>query len=733
MLISREVIKHYIFELIERSARFYVHLDEIKSQFYVESDSVVTDKLYFLKSYEEVLNKIVFSTSKFFDLLESRELLDDEMEGIFVSCMQSYEDLGNLHEKWLFHLPRPSEPIELRRFCRVIKKQVLMMKNKVAEGTEQDISIYISENVGDVTYATDPLHDFKSNHFESHMKSAFDLITLIDKNFDAPLLEIPEIGKSTIHIAIPRVDAANPCHWPILMHEVGHHIIGQVFHDPEMDIREDFLLYIRSGDHENEILTSFDDNEHHKRLTSWLTECWCDLFACTSMGYSYWFAQYSAFLNAPVYNTSDNYYPPPIFRLLLIKVVLSHRFSRAVVDNWEKEHNLCEEAIETILKTKHFDFWSERDLTKLLTYFQQYFIHHFLKEWDDNEIQISGRKLNSALAEIIRYTKSINKKTIDILVSSLKDGLPIPSIPIQIDETYQEKTASIQEILCAASIARNSCYKDDLLSSLTEIAGSNLGSVREIFRKSVEKKVKRFDLAILRSIQVSEWFALFFRKEPFRFDIVPLSSKEKGSGVLVDYQIADHIRAGKIKIIPIFDLASQLGSTSFDIRLGTSFQLFSPNEYGIIDFVEENNSKSAMSPSIRKNLDFIDFLVLMPGQFVLGHSMEYLKLDNRIAAELEGRSSFARLGIEIHMTAGFVDPGFEGVLTFEIFNAGHSPVKLYPGMRIGQLRFIEISEPAKSYSQRHKAKYKGLLEHHNSLQGNDYEIELLREEIIKTR
>jgi dCTP deaminase len=102
--------------------------------------------------------------------------------------------------------------------------------------------------------------------------------------------------------------------------------------------------------------------------------------------------------------------------------------------------------------------------------------------------------------------------------------------------------------------------------------------------------------------------------------------------------------------------------------------------------------------------------------------MEYIKLPPYICANLEGRSSFARLGIEIHMTAGFIDPGFEGVLTLEIYNAGPSTVKLYPGMRIGQLRFEKTEIPEKTYDKKNDVKYKGFLEHNMSRQNFDYEV-----------
>ncbi len=177
----------------------------------------------------------------------------------------------------------------------------------------------------------------------------------------------------------------------------------------------------------------------------------------------------------------------------------------------------------------------------------------------------------------------------------------------------------------------------------------------------------------------------------------------------------------------------QLGSTSFDIRLGTSFQVYSPNQVGIVDLINIESIENANTNSKLVDLDFLESITIAPGQFMLGHSMEYICLPNCVAGQVEGRSSFARLGIQVHMTAGFVDPGYQGVLTFEIFNAGPNPVRLYPGIRIGQLRFFRGSTPSKPYDRNPAAKYRGLLQHRNSLQFRDYEIQLLTKEVKDRR
>ena len=101
-----------------------------------------------------------------------------------------------------------------------------------------------------------------------------------------------------------------------------------------------------------------------------------------------------------------------------------------------------------------------------------------------------------------------------------------------------------------------------------------------------------------------------------------------------------------------------------------------------------------------------DHFIIHPGQFILAHTLEYIKLPTYLAARLEGRSSLARLGIIIHSTGGFIDAGFEGQLTLEMTNINKVPVKLYPGMKIAQIAFeILDKEAERPYNQRIESKY----------------------------
>ena len=104
-----------------------------------------------------------------------------------------------------------------------------------------------------------------------------------------------------------------------------------------------------------------------------------------------------------------------------------------------------------------------------------------------------------------------------------------------------------------------------------------------------------------------------------------------------------------------------------------------------------------------------DPFILHPGEFVLGSTRERVALPDDLVARLEGKSSLGRLGLLIHSTAGYVDPGWDGDLTLELSNVANLPITIYPGMKIGQLSFVQLSEPAeKPYgSEGIGSKYQG--------------------------
>lgn len=172
--------------------------------------------------------------------------------------------------------------------------------------------------------------------------------------------------------------------------------------------------------------------------------------------------------------------------------------------------------------------------------------------------------------------------------------------------------------------------------------------------------------------------------------------------VLSDRDIKIALRAGKIIINPVSE--EQIGPSSIDLRLGNKFLIFKHAEVTHINPIEIQERDLMEMIKIEEGKSFI----IHPGEFVLGNTMEYIKIPHDIVARLDGRSSWGRLGIVIHSTAGSVDPGFEGQLTLEIANISNVPVMLWPGLRICRLTFDTLTSPAElPYNKRNSSKYLG--------------------------
>jgi len=165
--------------------------------------------------------------------------------------------------------------------------------------------------------------------------------------------------------------------------------------------------------------------------------------------------------------------------------------------------------------------------------------------------------------------------------------------------------------------------------------------------------------------------------------------------------------AKKLVVTPIISAREQFGPSSLDVRLSTDFQRLENMNRSHIDLFEKPSAKEkAYKEGKRIILEARGHFFLHPGEFVLASTLEYFKLPDDLAGRIEGRSSWGRQGLLVHATAGFVDPGFAGVLTFELSNAGRLPIKLTPGSRIGQICFFEMtSRSLIPYYAKHDPKY----------------------------
>ncbi len=156
--------------------------------------------------------------------------------------------------------------------------------------------------------------------------------------------------------------------------------------------------------------------------------------------------------------------------------------------------------------------------------------------------------------------------------------------------------------------------------------------------------------------------------------------------VLSDRTIARLLDAGRIEIDP-YD-PDLLQPSSVDVRVDRYFRVFHNARYPFID-VREPQEELTELVEIEDQTPFI----LHPGEFVLGSTLERVRLPDDLVARLEGKSSLGRLGLLIHSTAGFVDSGFSGNLTLELSNVANLPITIYHGMPIGQLSFMRMDGP----------------------------------------
>jgi dCTP deaminase len=157
--------------------------------------------------------------------------------------------------------------------------------------------------------------------------------------------------------------------------------------------------------------------------------------------------------------------------------------------------------------------------------------------------------------------------------------------------------------------------------------------------------------------------------------------------ILSDRTIRAEIESGRIVIDPLGEGCIQ--PSSVDLHVDRLFRVFRNHTMGHID-VKEDLEELTELVEIGED----DAFMLHPGEFVLGSTLERVALPDDLVARLEGKSSLGRLGLLIHSTAGFVDAGWDGHLTLELSNVANLPITLYPGMKIGQISFLQMTTPA---------------------------------------
>ena len=178
--------------------------------------------------------------------------------------------------------------------------------------------------------------------------------------------------------------------------------------------------------------------------------------------------------------------------------------------------------------------------------------------------------------------------------------------------------------------------------------------------------------------------------------------------ILSDRSLREQLAAGRIVIDPLDE--SLIQPSSIDVRISNLFRVFRNHTAPVIDVKLD---QTEMTELVEMPVDELGVgtepFMLHPGEFVLGSTLERVAVPEDLVARVEGKSSLGRLGLLIHSTAGFVDAGFDGHITLELANVASLPITLYPGMKIGQVSFMQMTTPAESpYGRGAKgSKYQG--------------------------
>ena len=157
--------------------------------------------------------------------------------------------------------------------------------------------------------------------------------------------------------------------------------------------------------------------------------------------------------------------------------------------------------------------------------------------------------------------------------------------------------------------------------------------------------------------------------------------------ILSDRTLREEIASGRILIEPF--VPDNVQPSSIDLTVDRYFRVFRNHTARVID-VKENQED--LTELVEIGAD--DVFILHPGEFVLGATAERIGVPDDLVARIEGKSSLGRLGLLIHSTAGFIDPGFDGHITLELANVANLPITIYPGMKIGQVSFLRMTSPA---------------------------------------
>lgn len=188
--------------------------------------------------------------------------------------------------------------------------------------------------------------------------------------------------------------------------------------------------------------------------------------------------------------------------------------------------------------------------------------------------------------------------------------------------------------------------------------------------------------------------------------------RSETEAILTEIEIIERLCSDPPKrliITPILDPEQQIQPSSVDLRLGTEFQVVKKAKFEFLDLLKSQPEAEIDVSEYMENIHIPPDgkFILHPGEFALACTLEYMVLPNDLVGRLEGKSTWGRVGLQIHSTAGFVDPGFQGSLTYELQNVGSVPIPLFPGLPLSQICFYTATSTFIPYLKKKHSFYGG--------------------------
>jgi dCTP deaminase len=583
--------------------------------------------------------------------------------------------------------------------------------------------------------------EFKSTVVLDHLYSVY--LYTSDKMTAAN--ELPFLKRVPV-FTLPKVERDNPLFWPLVMHELGHERAERDSSFAPM-LREEFDAKV-------------SEPRARELVTPWAKEFYADVVAALILGPAYLcsFGNIAMPFSLRALRDPDDGHPSPAIRMEML--------------------------IETLQQVGYNErFWQSTPFGGFLELFDmQGNLDRHLHEADVDEYAMEDDWMSSDLARdlgrlvrkhvIARFSVADSaylpedcRRALQ-MTHQLESGMPVSAYrPIALQEAFpnggfedvdagiylgqlKELPCKAGDIVTAGWAHRIKTFEKQLFSALDSIDekscfsayGEYVFRLDALLEKSLETaNVHEFYLEPLDELQSHQEHpeALLLSRagtemEP---DSLALPSGMLGRTEIM-HRLSTEYDGQRIVVTPLIDPQHQIGACTIDLRLGTEFIIKEPVDQVLVDpvaslrFAEEKQTERVDKDRILKRVDpATDTFILHPGDFVLASTLEYVKLPADLLGMLEGRSTWARQGLGVHSTASFIQPGSEGVITFELKNTGSIPIVLYVGMRVAQLAFFQLPRSEMSYAQSAMAKYNRHYHTMPALYWKDEEFALIRKKL----